>query len=275
MALERQQNGDTRTNVSSAAQSTGYGWFQIRPRCLQGLLSSRWILVFCCLLVGTQSFIVTGLSGVVISSIEKRYYLRSSQVGSIFSCYDIGNTIVTLIVSYVGHSHKSKWLGAGSVVLGIGCLVFALPQLLVGRYEPMIAEAGDLCHLNETLRNSTNSSDNCRASEWFHMMVFVVGQLLIGAGASPVYNLGSAYLDENVTRRNSGVYLAIYYAVATLGPGIGFLLGGYFLSIYIDIDLVSSDVTFVGHLKLISLAYFNFEVQRQRFCLSPTLRHTN
>lgn len=247
MSLESQQNGDTFTvdvnpKVSQNPKSTKYGWFQVRPSCLQGLLSSRWILVSCCLLVGTQSLIVTGLSGVVISSIEKRYYLRSSQVGSIFSCYDIGNTIVTLIVSYIGHSHKSKWLGAGSVVLGLGCLVFALPQLLVGKYEPIIAEAGDLCHLNETLRNSTNSLNNCRSSEWFHMMIFVLGQLLIGAGASPVYNLGSAYLDENVTRKNSGVYLGIFYAVATLGPGAGFLLGGYFLSVYIDIDLVRLNV---------------------------------
>ena len=242
MSDSGQQSGDIHAMESSQApsglKSTKYGWFNFRPSCLQGLLSSRWILVFCCLLVCTQSFIVTGLSGVVISSIEKRYYLRSSQVGSIFSCYDIGNTIVTLLVSYVGHSHKSKWLGTGSLVLGLGCLVFALPQLLVGTYEPRIAQASDLCHFNETLRNSTNSSEDCRSSEWYHMLVFVVGQLLIGAGASPIYNLGSAYLDENVTRKNSGIYLGIFYAVATLGPGVGFLLGGYFLSIYIDTNLV-------------------------------------
>ncbi|XP_028405816.1 solute carrier organic anion transporter family member 4C1-like [Dendronephthya gigantea] len=214
-----------------------YGWFSVRPSFLQRFLSSRWILVFCCILVGTQGMIVTGLSGVVISSIEKRYYLRSSQVGSIFSCYDIGNTLVTLLVSYVGHSHKSKWLGAGSVVLGLGCLLFSLPQLIVGDYEPTIAKTSDLCRYNETLRNATHSLDNCRKSQWYHMFVFVLGQLLIGAGASPVYNLGSAYLDENVTRRNSGMYLGVFYAVATLGPGIGFLFGGYFLTIYIDIDL--------------------------------------
>ena len=229
---------------SKELKSTNYGWFSLRPSCLQGLLSSRWILVFGCILVGTQSLIVTGLSGVVISSIEKRYYLRSSEVGSIFSCYDIGNTLVTLLVSYVGHSHKSKWLGSGSIVLGLGCLVFALPQLLVDDYEPRIAGSSDLCHLNETLRNSTSSSENCRSSEWYHLMVFVLGQLLIGAGASPVYNLGSAHLDESVTRKNSGLYLGIYYAVATLGPGLGFLLGGLFLSVYIDIKLVSREVTF-------------------------------
>ena len=237
-----QQSANTQVEISHEIRelsSTKYGWLSFRPGFLQGLLSSRWALVFCCLLVGTQSLIVTGLSGVVISSIEKRYYLRSSEVGSIFSCYDIGSTIVTLVVSYVGHSHKSKWLGTGSLVLGLGCLVFALPQLIVGKYEPAIAQAADLCQINETLRNSTNSLDICRGSQWYHMMVFVLGQLLIGAGAAPVYNLGSAYLDENVTRKNSGIYLGFYYAVATLGPGLGFIIGGVFLSVYIDIKLVS------------------------------------
>jgi MFS family permease len=241
--MSDQQTTDTQVEISqgiSGLKPSKYGWLSFRPRCLQGLLSSRWVLVFCCLLVGTQSLIVTGLSGVVISSIEKRYYLRSSEVGSVFSCYDIGSTIVTLLVSYAGHSHKSKWLGSGALVLGLGCLVFALPQLLVGEYEPIIAQATDLCYSNETLRNTTNTlNTDCRGSKWYHMMVFVLGQLLIGAGASPVYNLGSAYLDENVTRKNSGIYLGIFYAVATLGPGLGFILGGYFLSIYIDIKLVS------------------------------------
>lgn len=246
MSTTNTQNSDSLTissdveipQTSKDLTATHYGWFGFRPKYLQGLLSSRWILVFCCFLVGTQGLIVTGLSGVVISSIEKRYFLRSSQVGSIFSCYDIGSTIATLVVSYVGNSHKPKWLGCGAVVLGFGCLVFALPQLIIGSYEPTLAQHSDLCHLNETLRNTTNTIETCRSSEWYHMLVFVFGQLLIGAGASPIYNLGCAYLDESVSRKNSGVYLGVYYAVATLGPGIGFLLGGFFLSIYIDIKLV-------------------------------------
>lgn len=216
-----------------------YGWLGCRPRCLGRCLSSRWILFFCCVLVGAQGMIVTGLTGVVITSIEKRFFLRSSQVGGVFACYDIGNTIFTIVVSYFCHSHKPRWLGVGSLVLGLGSLVFALPQLLAGSYEPVTAQMSDLCAANGSFPNATSGvEDACRSSRWFHLLVFVLGQLLIGAGASPIYNIGSAYLDENVTRKNSGVYLGIYYAVATLGPGIGFLLGGYFLSVYVDISLV-------------------------------------
>lgn len=245
LQTQRLMDGSNRTTpqlsdeICPRGDISSYGWLKCRPHSLQCCLSSRWILFFCCLLVCTQGLIVTGLSGVVITSIEKRYFLQSSQVGGIFSCYDIGNTILTLVVSYFGHRHKPKWLGAGAVFLGLGCLIFALPQILVGDYEPAVAQTADLCRSNQTLLDASDAGEgNCKSSKWYHLLVFVAGQLLIGAGASPVYNIGSAYLDENASRKNSGVYLGIYYAVSTLGPGLGFLLGGYFLSIYVDIALV-------------------------------------
>lgn len=219
--------------------SSGYGWFAYRPRILQSCLSPRWILFACCLLVGTEGFVVTGLTGVVITSIEKRYFLRSSQVGFIFASYEMGGTLLILVVSYYGHHHKSKWLGLGSLGFGLGCLVFASPQLMVGEYEPVVAQTSDLCQLNETLRNITDTSQlNCRSSDWYHLFVFIFGQVLIGSAGSPIYNLGAVYIDENVLRKNSGIYLGIFYAVSTLGPGIGYLLGEYFLTIYVDITLV-------------------------------------
>lgn len=239
MSVLAQQQNDNDESVDGLEESR-YGWLDFRPNCLQALLSSRSILVFCSILVGIQGFTVTGLGGVVISSIEKRYFLKSSEVGGIFSCYDIGSTVATLLVSYAGHSHKPKWLGCGSIILGIGCLMFAFPHVTVGYYEPIVGQNKHLCFDNQTSQNATTlNSEECRNSRWYHIFVFVIGQLLIGAGASPVYNLGCAYIDENVTRKNSGVYLGIFYAIATLGPGVGFLLGGYFLSIYIDLSLVS------------------------------------
>ena len=232
-----EEQGDTAENDSEPS----YGWFGYKPRCLQPCLSPRWILFSCCWLVFAESFIVSGLSGVVVSSLEKRYFLRSSQVGGIYATYEVTGIIVALVISYFGHTHKPRWLGVGSLVLGFGCLTFALPQLLAGRYEPVIARDTDLCrsHNLTSLNGAANADEEtCKKSSWYHLMVFVLGELLIGAGASPIYNLGLAYLDENVSRKNSGLYLGVFYAVSTLGPGLGFLLGGYFLRIYVDISLV-------------------------------------
>jgi MFS family permease len=40
---------------------------------------------------------------------------------------------------------------------------------------------------------------------WF----FFIGQLLHGAGASPLYTLGVTYIDENVSKKMSSVYIGI------------------------------------------------------------------
>ena len=70
------------------------------------------------------------------------------------------------------------------------------------------------------------------------MMLFVVAQLIIGAGAAPFYSLLPAYLDENVKPKLIPVYLGIWFCFTFIAPGIGYLIGGYFLSFYVDIEQV-------------------------------------
>lgn len=229
-----------------------YGWLKYRPRFLQCCLTSRWILVACSLLVAAEGFVVSGLSSVTITSLEKRFYLKSFQVGGIITCYEVSAVLLTLMVSYYGHVHKAKWLGSGAIALGIGCLVFAMPQWLSDKYVPIVAQASDLC-LREMSRNITSTEQVCKTSEWYYILVFVLGQLLIGAGASPVYSLCTAFIDENVSRKNSGICLAIFYTVSGLGPAFGFLFGGLFLTIYVDIVQVSLMTCSV----LVFLLYFS------------------
>ena len=208
-----------------------------RPKFLQRFAQPKWFLVFQCWFVLAQSMIVSGFSGVVVSSLEKRFSLRTNQVGVIVSCYDISAAIMAIVVSYYGHHHKPKWLGIGAFILGIGCFVFALPHLLVGKYEPG-SSATNLCTSDAFPENLV-----CRSAVWYHIFFFVLAEFLIGIGATPVYILGTSFIDENVRRSTSGIFLGIMYAIATLGPAIGFLLGGQFLDIYVDIQQVINLIT--------------------------------
>ena len=223
-----------------------YGWLACRPPFLQSCLSAGWVISSASFLVFCQQFVVTGISNVVVTSIEKRFFLKSSQVGVVFSCFDIGNLLLTVVVSYFGYRHKPKWLGCGALVFALGCVLFILPQFLASKYEPIVSQERDLC---QTVLNRTNVSSTatknystfpedadlpCRGTKWFLMMLLVVGQLVIGAGSSPIFNLGPSYLDENVSLKNSGLCLGMFYSIAALGSGTGFILGGYFLAIYVD-----------------------------------------
>jgi len=203
-----------------------------RPNFLQRFAKPKWFLLFQCWLVLAQGMIVSGFSGVVISSLEKRFSLKTNEVGIIVSCYDISAAIMAIVVSYYGHHHKPKWLGIGAFILGIGCFLFALPHLLVGRYQPG-SSASNLC-----TSDVFPASLVCRSSVWYHIFFFVLAEVLIGVGATPVYLLGTSFIDENVRHSTSGMFLGIMYAVATFGPAIGYLLGGEFLKIYVDITQV-------------------------------------
>lgn len=204
-----------------------------RPNFLQRFAKPKWFLVFQCWFVLAQGMIVSGFSGVVISSLERRFSLKTNEVGIIVSCYDISAAIMAVVVSYYGHHHKPKWLGIGAFILGIGCFLFALPHVLVGRYEPG-SSITNLCSSDSFPANVV-----CKSAIWYHIFVFVLAEFLIGVGATPVYILGTAFIDENVRHSTSGMFLGIMYAVATFGPAIGFLLGGEFLNIYVDIQQVS------------------------------------
>ncbi|KAI8437946.1 hypothetical protein MSG28_010612 [Choristoneura fumiferana] len=82
----------------------------------------------------------------------------------------------------------------------------------------------------------TGSSHRCDADaapeggSWA-VAIFVVAQLLHGAGATPLFTLGVTYIDENVSKKMSSVYLGVYYTMAVVGPALGYVVGGQLLGI--------------------------------------------
>lgn len=134
---------------------------------------------------------------------------------------------------------------ASFFVAGLGCLIFVLPQALVGRYEPLLNSNGfgngGLCQLSVN-----GTSEFCFSNyggRWYYIFIFFLAQLLMGGGTTPLYTLGPAYIDENVHPKSSPIYLAVFFASSLLGPGLGFISGGSLLKIYVDVTQVTR---FVG-----------------------------
>ena len=76
------------------------------------------------------------------------------------------------------------------------------------------------------------------ASPWYSLLVFIVAQMLMGGGTTPLYSLGAAYIDENVDPKWSPIYLGVWYGSTILGPGLGYLVGGTFLQTFVDLKQV-------------------------------------
>lgn len=195
----------------------------------------------------SQGMTVGGITSTVLTTIEKRFQFTSKETGFIAASNDISAILLTFIVSYCGgYGNKSRWLGYGALITGIGCLLHALPHVIIGRYQPE-ADHGTstgqrqlLCHTNTTNTTSGLESSQCLskyAENWYYLMIFSVAQMVMGAGTSPLYSLAPAYIDENVHPKSCPVYFGVFFAAAIVGPGLGFLVGGAMLSNYVDLEM--------------------------------------
>ncbi|XP_070568566.1 solute carrier organic anion transporter family member 4C1-like [Ptychodera flava] len=226
-----------------------YGWLSWRPDCLQRFNKIGWLVSAMGSLIVVQGMILNGLVPAVSSTVATRYQLSSTQIGVIVAMYDLTVLALVPFVSYaLASKNKPRWLGVGAVVMAVGALVWSIPQYTSGLYV-----AGTtifplpLCeHGNTTTIESSRLSNSL--SKYFY--VFLLAQMLIGIGATPIYTVGYAWVDENTTTNKSGWYIGVLSAMSSVGIALGYTIGALCLGIYTDIrvetDLTPSDQSWVG-----------------------------
>ena len=113
------------------------------------------------------------------------------------------------------------------------------------------------------------------------VMLFVLAQLLLGCGGSPLFTLGTTYIDDHVRPESASLYIGCMYSMAAFGPVLGFLLGAYLLSFHMDsftaniISIDPADHRWVGMwwggfllcgflLILVAIPFFSFPKTLQR-----------
>uniref|UniRef100_A0A8D0C2Z1 Solute carrier organic anion transporter family member n=1 Tax=Salvator merianae TaxID=96440 RepID=A0A8D0C2Z1_SALMN len=233
---------DYSPHFESSEEGCGIGGFA--PSALQICNNAKGYLLFYSLLSVSQGIVVNGLVNVSISTIEKRFDLNSSLTGVISAGYDISFCMLCLFISFYGErGHKPRWLALASFLIALGSLVFSLPHFTAGIYS-----YGDKWEVHNNTCGT--GSDTSKLSRYFY--VFLLGQLLLGAGGTPLYTLGTAFIDDSVPKHKASVYIGIGYAMSLMGPAIGYVLGGQLLNIYVDfnrpvsIDITPQDERWVG-----------------------------
>ncbi|XP_060075606.1 solute carrier organic anion transporter family member 4A1-like [Ylistrum balloti] len=217
------------------------GWGPFRPRCCQRFRSPRYLLLCLCGASFIQGMVVNGLISVVISSLEKRYSLSSSESGLIASCYDIMSAISLIPISYFGGiGVKSRYISLGLMSIAVGSFIFSLPHFTSDVYNFGRVDDDQLCLINGSSSCSANSASTSNLSVSDYKYVFYLAMLLMGVGSVPLFTLAQPFLDESVPVRSASLYLGIYHCCNVLGPAAGYIIGAVSLSYYVDIDRIQT-----------------------------------
>lgn len=243
---DRSENGSLSTEEITCGCRCG-SKCHVPCHCLQPLGNAKWSLVLISLGNLIQQILFNGILAVTISTLEKRFELRSTESGLIASMGDFGRGISMFLILFLSsRADKPRIIGWGNIIGGIAAICFALPHFIAPEYTPVVEDMANFC--GNVTEPNCNQSPLRNYLYWF-MVCFVV----LGVGTCPLIIQGVTYLDENVPRKDSALYSAIFMAVGGLGPAIGFVFGGMALELYTypsvkpdDVNIDSSSYSWVG-----------------------------
>ncbi|XP_012215069.1 solute carrier organic anion transporter family member 74D [Linepithema humile] len=225
----------------------GCGVCGIYPKWLRNRATHRnFIAVYG--LLGTVQAMAFIYIAVTLTTLEKRFKIPSRTTGLILSGNEISQILSLILTYYGGSSHRPRWIAVGVSLSALSCLVLALPHFIYGPGKDALALTKE--YLDQTLLNMTNKHDlatcprtdqpeQCDAETMLsvsllpRLLVFI-SQFILGIGTTLYYGLGQTYLDDNTKKKNTPMLLGFTFALRTVGPAIGFLLGYACLSLYID-----------------------------------------
>ncbi|XP_074442042.1 solute carrier organic anion transporter family member 1C1-like isoform X1 [Larus michahellis] len=215
------------------------------------------------------SFFAKGFSGSYMKSmssqIERRFEISSSIVGIIDGSFEIGNLMVMVLVSYLGpRVHRPKVIAVGCLIMSLGAFLSVMPQFLMGRYNyervtvtvdnsstsvSACSPASSVGHpvTDATETPSAMKNFGCEKTTNSYLWLFVLmGNLLRGIGEAPVMPLGFSYIDDFSKEENSAFYIGLVRSSGMFGPTLGFLLGSFCASLWVDIGVVDIDAVSIN-----------------------------
>ncbi|XP_070570570.1 solute carrier organic anion transporter family member 2A1-like [Ptychodera flava] len=169
-----------------------------------------------------------------ITSIQKRYGLSSRFIGLTETLQEITDITCIMLITYFGgrpNSHKPRWIATAFLVCSLAFFTKALTQFVSTPYNydnskltanshnvklpdvcveqngtQYLQDVDDIVQSNTTECQSTLASSLVpKGSE--PVILILVASILQGAGRKAAYTLGMPYIDDNVSKSKSPMYI--------------------------------------------------------------------
>ncbi|XP_035824567.1 solute carrier organic anion transporter family member 4C1 [Aplysia californica] len=231
------ENQPVSESVDEEDCETRCGYWGWRPNFLQSVNKPGFLVFFVAMYSMMLGFVVNGVNNVNVSSIERRFDLQSANVGFLASSYDISAAVLAVVIGYYGSGkRKARMISVAVFASALGSFVMTVPHFATGQYSLGIS-ADKIC-VDETSSNSSCSAtrSNPRLGNYFY--VFLLGQLLHGIGGTTMLTVGISLIDDSVMPKKTPLYLGFVYGCNILGSGLGYIVGGQLLNVYVDFDTV-------------------------------------
>lgn len=218
-----------------------FKWCCLKLGCLSDWASWKFTFVFLCVTCFFENFITTGTATVVLTTLEKEFYLTSRESGLFLSVYELAAFVASPVVGFLGNRYnKLRLISISLFVIAAGSYLIAVTVFFKPVSESLLL-ASLINHGNASLeacgQNRTFRED-CKIIREFNRdsvsgleYSLYVGHAIIGVGSVAMYVNGIAYIEDITVLEQSSYCQAIFYGLGSIGSGVAILTTGQFLNI--------------------------------------------
>lgn len=265
-SVDEEPEGDNDDDDIADTQCSLFGW---RPAWLQRFATAKFFAINFSIVGILQGAMFTYTVG-VISTLEKRYAFESSISGFILIADNFSSMIASPIIGYLGSKYnRSAIIAVGEFIVALAGLANYIPYYIYGARSHLAnRDSGRSVFANSTVSSSANSaafsnfelcsadnadpecSSGAHATVILAVVIFWISSFLNGLGYTAFYTIGLPYIDDNIPKKNSAMYISFIASIRLCGPTLGFLLSSFCLSLYenpfVDPGITREDPRWIG-----------------------------
>ena len=138
--------------------------------------------------------------------------------------------------------NRPKIIAVGELLLALSCFLSATPYFIYGPATHLLRDNSLLSEgltKNETKYelcpakpSDIDCADGNHSTVWTAVVLLWIGSCFRGLGLTCYYIIGMPYLDDNVSKKSSPLYMSCVVALRLIGPAAGLLLSSITMNYY-------------------------------------------